>query len=1256
MRKYLLASLLLGLIADSGLAGDQKLRIKDYTGRGFPPDLVSYALKGNVKTWPKLRVFSADGKQIPCQVRPGPEKDVGTLQFVTALPANGELVYTVRTSGAKAAAGNVKVEKQGKALILRNGLLAVRVPGECDKTFKRPVPAASLPAPILAFQNQTGKWLGRASILSQKKVKAFRVNLLPGSVCTELLYEIQWAAGGYYRATIRVIDQMPLVRVREEYDMQKLDGTQFWELDLAHGWKPDRAQTASHKGNGGGDPNGRVVDFAGLMRNQPVQYMVGDQAWGKLSHLGLFVDAELKKTPRTFPLVAVVPLRKGLWRKSNAIEVLSKGANDMRLRFPMGARHAEWMRDITSETSPFSTSEHEMALSKTYGRRVWGLALGQPPIPGKLSDRAAYQLQRIYGIIGLDRYKDFILDWPDAKPSYPRLYGGKRRAPRADAARCLAALRRSCRYYFTSTHASHHGTSSNYRIAAQADAVLAQPGLAAETRKEIRARVALLVYMYEDADMMSYANGHHHGNPNMGTARFWSGPCFLALLPDHPMYPGWLAHMVEYGAYNMSSQIAPGGGYFEFGTAYHMHGYARATNGFPALANAGAKNAKTVYTHYLGPDWDYYMNLLTPYDGRWKSRVIPGMANSPTGNTEHFLEAAGALVGHDPKLAANLLWAFQANGAHGNANMALAPAGLAPVKPALTSRIYPGIGVVFRAHQGPEETYMLFRCGFQWSHWTPADPGEMLVASRGAVLLPYQPYQYGNSTDRSYDSSNIIRFGHPENTWPHGWGDSNMIDHAFGPSIDYAWASTGYPDWYIDPGISQTWRNSVGVTVAGKRKLDDTYKQTQGAFEWNRQIMFMKGRTAKSPNYFVIRDSMPGKGRLSSYLNLDLLGTKNDIKIHGNRIHVDTEWPVKMDLTFASHKTVTAETIEQRFRFALHNANLAHRVKNGSEASRNWVDRNGKPFTKKPSTAMYERHTLTRIAAAPGKGYYWVIYPRAGNEPKPTITLLQKDVLKITHTEGTDYVCLTPTPVMVKADAMVFNSSAAAVRVTKKTITLMTAGAGTVGYKKCVVTSNGHFEKTYAIGALPSGEQQAPPQPTIKAPLVRDEEKQVAPGVHTLVRRGATLRYRIKSDNYVTYAHDNVRLEGRSAIIEFTKAGIRFIVIDSSYAKLAVGNQGIRGVGPFDLTFTAEGIRGSVVGESRSFACTWPDNITRPMFKMDGARYYAGWADDHSIGKGKDKPQFGIGFGVTAGKHQIEIGEWTYPALPPEPLQRRIKR
>ncbi len=1259
-KKHLLSALIAGAVAICGIAEAREtlFDIKDYTGRGFPPDLVQYELKVSPETVSMLHLFDATGQSLPLQVSKVNSNGIATLSFVAQVPADGELAVTLRDdSKGPAPIGSLRAERRGKNIELSNALLSVRLPGEVNESFTGPVAAATLPAPILGFRSGAGSWIGAGRILSTKPVKSLKIELVEtGPVYAELFYEIQYADGGYYRANIRVIDHVPLVKIDEQYDMGTLDGTQFWELDLSAGWKPDRAKTAAHNGNGAGDPTGRDVDFAGLMAGQPAQHLVGDQAWGKLSYLGVYRQADREAAPQGFPLAGVVPLRKGLWRRSNAMEILSSGANDIRVRFPMGVRRAEWGRDITSETSPFSTQEHETGLPLTYGRRVWGLALGHPSIPDPKADRPFYQLQRLYGIVGLDRYKDFVLQWPDGKPAHPRLFDTRRQALAPEIANGLSELRQLCAYYFNSTHSSHHSTCNNYMIAAKTDAMLAHPELPNEMRAEIRARLALLAYIYDDADMMSYGNGHHHGNPNMGTARFWSGPCFMALLPDHPMFSAWRDHMASYGAYNFATQIAPGGSYVEFGAAYHMHGFARSASGVAGLQSAGATNLQQVLTDYVAPDWRYYLNLLTPYDSRWRSRMIPGMANSQPGNTENFIEASGCLARHDPALAANLAWAWQANGAKGGANKALATLALAPEEPELISQIYPGMGVIFRAHQGPQETYMLFRCGFQWSHWT-IDPGHFILMSKGALLVPYQPFQYGGSSDSSFDWHNTIRFGHPENIWPHGWGDSIMLDHAFGAHADYAWALTGFPDWFITPGMAPTWANVANVTAAEARKLDPADGQIEGDVDWSRQILFMKGKSAESPNYFVIRDNMTGNGRLASYLYLNLLGTKQNIECRGGHISVDTEWPTKLDVVFAEPDSVTPAIHEQRLPIALHNANLRERVGAPGTISTNWVKKDGSPWEGAPAANQtHENHVLLRIPGAPGAGFFWVLYPRGADEPEPRISILAEGVMKVAHPEGTDYVFLGTAPVAFEGESVVFNGRAGAVRLTKDSVVLIkSAGEGKVGYKGRVVEGGAACQKSFSLAQLAAGVEDAGEQSEPAwLPAANAAELELTDRIMRGELENGIIRYRLTGSGTASFSNDEVRVEGGPAALEIAGDSVRFVADAGSYVKLSAGNRGVRGVGPFDLTFTDAGITGAVDGKTRSLVVTWPEDIVRPMFRMNGTRYFAGWSDDHSIGKGAETPQFAIGFGVTDGPHHIEILEWTYPDLPPEPARRRI--
>ena len=1276
-------------------AAEHDLSIRDYTGRGFAPDLVQYAVapgKGKVS---RLRVHDGTGAALPVQLSKTPDGDGTTLSFVAEVPANGTAIYTLRDYGkGKSPEGQLRAQRSRSGIELSNALLAVRLPRELKKRYRKPVAARELPAPILAFKSGGSDWMGNGRFLTDRTASACQIRLVEnGPVYAELHYEIDWADGGFYRARIRVIDRVPVVKLWEEFDIGKLDGTHFWELDLAQGWSPDRTETAMTNCNGGVD-RGRVQPIEALSK-KPMQYLVPDSAWGPLSQLGLFNEAEKEANGAGYAMAGLVPLHKGHWRRMNGVQVHSSGPTDVRLRFPVSVRHASWKKETASETSPFSTQEHEPGFSKTRGRRIWGLALSRPAIDcGVKGLGPFYQLRLLYGVVGLDRYKDFVLDWAGADVAYPRLY---RKAEELDAYRevfqasslpaefktkvtensyalsnddavaekrathALSRLNWAVRHCFTSPTVSHHATSSNYAIAAAADDVLGWPGMPEEKRREIRARIALMCYLYEEPDVLSYANGAHHGNPNMGTAQSMSMSTFLALVPDHPMFEQWLPHMAAYAEYKAGTQIAPGGGYFEFGSAYHMHGGARTTNALPGLAAVGAPNLEKLY-RYLRDDWDYYLNLLTPFDPRWRARMIPGMANSPPGNTEHIAEAAGALAPYDPEFAANLLWAWQANGANPRGNRLLFPGQVEPRKPELRSRIFPGVGVIFRAHQGPEETYMLFRSGFQWSHWY-RDPGHFILYSRGAPLVPFQPYQYWWSPNKEFDMYNTMRFGHPKNQWIHGWGDCNVLDYAFGETVDYAWSSTGFPDWYIHPGASEEWRekNDAPVTQVEGRLLAEGFEQEQGAFEWNRQILFMKGKAAASPNYFVIRDTTTGDGRLASYLFLNLLGRQKDVKVRGGQVSVDTEYLTNLDLRFVSPEAVKPDFFEENQPIAFHNNNLPARLDENYTVSRNWVKKDGTSLTKVSGrlhrSGTHEQHVFLRIPGQPGAGYFWIAYPRGEEDPLPEVRRLTEDAIRVAHPEGTDFVFASSSHCIFEGEDVVFEGSAGAVRIRQDRVTLSLAGgAGRVGYRGHVIEGLAPIEKTIPLSQLkPQVETTPAPASAIEWPTLEAEAKQLAPGVSER-RRPFRVEYAIDSPTPVTFRNERVTVEARKAsIVLQQRAGIRFIAPEATYVKLTVGNVGVRGAGPFDLLFSGSRITGKVEGRMRSIVTTWPEGIVRPMYHMDGVRYYAGWADDHSISKGTRTPQFAIGFGVTDGPHTIEIAEWTYPPLPPVPERKSLR-
>jgi hypothetical protein len=935
-----------------------------------------------------------------------------------------------------------------------------------------------------------------------------------------------------------------------------------------------------------------------------------------------------------------------------------------------------WKNEPASDVSPYSCHEHDPGLPESCGRRVWGLVLARPAfeVTGYGDPRTksvGYSVRNLYGTVGLDRYKDFVLSWPEGGVEYPRVFMDPqqaekyRKAVRADpdfplrkmledyywftedpetarrvVPQVLKHLDRNIRYIITSLSIHHHHTLSAYgEPIGLTEAVLSWPGLPEEKREEIRARLALLCYLLVEPDVTSAGDGSHHGNPNMGVSRLMDRSNLMAMLPDHPMHEKWRDYMSKFMAYKAGSFMAPEGAWFEYGASYHMHGYGKLERGLMGVLNSDAAAADRLWA-YNRADFDYFLNLLSAFDSRYGSRTIPGMANAPTAQSPHYLQATGTVAERDPEFAANLRWGWNANGrmigtgADALTIPAMVRPWIEPQKADLGSRSYPGFGVVFRAHQGPKETNLFLRSGYHWSHWNQ-DQGNLILYSRGAVLLPPQPYQYGGPSNRAFPDKNFMRFGAPTNDLPHDWADSNILDSSFGPTVDYAWSSTGYPGWFISPGGRKGWSRG--------RKLVGGLGQKEGPFTWDRQIAFLKGENAASPNYFVIHDSVNGspsvnprkQGELAGWFNLSVLGREEDVDVRENRVAVESEWSTDLDVLFTDRDPTDFEVREDELRLAVG----PYSQPTGS--SPNWVEEK-------------ERRVMLRLKNPPGQGVSWVLYPRGEGEPIPTATRIAPGVTRVVTSEGTDYVFLSTTPVRYEGEGVEFSGLAGAVRLRKDgRLTLaLSAGPGRIGYQGRVIESDAPFERTLP----PDGEAPediAVPDYAIQSPATAEKERAVTEHLTTSTVEGAT-QYVLDAPAATTVADGRVRLHGRRATVIVEGDRIRFVVPEPAYARLTVGNVGVRGVGPFDLTFTPESITGRVDGEVRTLVTTWPEEITRPGYWMDGVRYYAGFADEHSIYKNTESPQFAIAMGVSGGPHEVKISEWTWPQMPPEPERATI--
>jgi hypothetical protein len=1265
-------------------AGEQTITIRDWTGRGFAPEVIGYDVPAEEAE--KLRVAGPDGVPLPVQVVPGATRDRAVFLFPADLPKDATVVYKVSTAGA-AGPPEAGIKTEGQSLVLSNSLLAVRAPKAQQRTG---VAVKDLPPPILAFQSAGGPWRGAGRMLGEGQVASFRVlQTAAGPVRAEVRYEIDYPGGGTYRCMVRVDAREPVAEVIEEYDLKGAPQDSGWELDLAAGWQPQQAEWIRAIGNGsygvetkplaefasrkattggGGYGTGgtsKELGTAAGARRHVCRLLAPDSNWS--GDQAQYVGLSAEKT-----LAGVVLLHKGTWRRPNNLPVWS-GRASLAVQFPIGCRPLSWLAEITSESSPFSMHEHDPRLPETLGRRVWGLQLApvvREPTGTQHGDGAFFRGRVFYGLLGLDRYKDLVLLWEDAKVSYPRVFlrpdevqrmrnqwqnspvkeglakfymvTGDVSQAKTELAELKKRLPAALSYILTTPAMGHH---HNYHwLWVMAEDVLSWPELPAEDKQMLRARLALAAYLYADGDVTSKGSGTHHGNPNMGVARQLDGPLLAALLADHPLHNAWCDYWAAWCDYKFGQMTSAGGAWFEQGSAYQMHAFNK-VNRVMAAWEAVKPEKLDLFRKRLAATWRSTLDQATPVDPRAGARLFMGIHNSPPGFIHEALETVGAFAPSNPGLAANLKWLWLASGADNKGlredfHTIYDRPWIAPKEPAMASQVYPGLGVVFRAHQGAEESWMFLRGGYHWSHAYP-DQGNFNFMSRGSVLVPWQPYQYYWAEYKDFSLYNTVRLGDPRNEQPFAWPDQNVMEHAFTTATDYARVSIGYPSWYIRPAVRPGFGDPLPLAPGVPQEPD--------AVRHDRQVVFVKGRTPKGPTYAVFRDTFRGPGQLASWLNLNLLGRKTDVRADGARVAVSTEFPMQLDLHFLGTPQPSPDMEEDDLFMVLTapygGMRPIQRLMAGKKPGPNWVRKDGKRADYENSLPDSERHVVLRVARRPGEEYHWVLFPRAKDGPPPQVEQPAPGVVKVTHAEGSDWIFCGPDRIEWSNGVVAFKGTAGAVRLAKDgSVGLqLLAGAGEISYRGAGVRGTAPLERTIAGSSLKPGIEEVRP--------ARD----FAVSAQVLQPGQADEEY-IAADPSNRYTKGAVKITGGRGTVRVHDGGkIRFATPDTTYVEMTCGKVGIRGMGPFDLTYSPDRWSGTVDGIRRTLVMTPAVDLVRPMLLLDGQVWASGIADEPSPWRGAKEPQFGFAAGVESGKQDFKVVEWQWPALPPAPTRAALR-
>jgi hypothetical protein len=1203
---------------------DGRMTLTDYGTRAWGPELVHYAFDTNRFAPGRLALLGPDGKGVPFQV------EGGVLAFVANLPQGGTVSYTLQGSATDRSTENstLHLGQSDRAIEIANEFLALRLPAVGERSYPNGVEAAKVPPPIRQWKQAGQEWMGGTRFATPRKVTAHVFTLArQGPACLEFEARYRFAPKGEYVCRIRLSPGMPLALVSEEFDMgETTKGEDVLLLDLHANWQPQNIGWTKY----GGEQNPARLDtraFAAYVEGKrdarPPEAPVGGVGQAPVLPLpesGLVAldrimpvcggvqvwDGELRR-PGQERSIGLVALHSGSWRRTMVLQAWHKAGTGVVIGLPISVRPARWSLEVTDDFSPFSTHEHDEGLPRTYGRREWGLHFG----PGFET------AQPQFGHIGLDRYKDWVVEWPEseaAKKAFPGAWFRRGHVERLRQAIDQHPMANELRNRYLISGRTEDAVRNaqtviaklkrpylendfwlwglaNYRKAQllvfvnEAEDALACPALPAGLRQELRRWLALCAYVTSDPDWNPRGNGAHLGNNNMPINRTLALAYFAGLLPDHACYDYWMEQVREFTRFKLTSQFSPFGESLEC-PCYQLYAPAGALNvAQNILRNRG--KGDFLKEGSLRRNLAYLAKLTMP-DPRYRgARIIPGMGNG--GNLQESIwgVSVATFLDQDPAFAGWCKAMFKAAGEKfgpistgvtfvGHPMYYLPDVPEAPLN--LTSTFLPAYGVAFRAHAGtPHETAMLLRAGTDWGHWD-YDALNVILYGKGAPLSPGTGYQYYSGTANKDNAlyHNQVKVGQRDLQEVFGRVDDTIEDYGLMPDADYAVADRYYPP--------------------------EIFADKKGGMHWRRHVLFLKSSKPEGPSYFVMRDTFPGGAERPKWWTWMNLETPDKITVEGRAFAKD-QVPVEKVIPETDMPVLRGQTVEMATDFG---ASTWFWFTETRDVRVRGLMRYGASGLPRPETK-----TILEVLAGPRQDYFYVVYPRKNGEAAPECRRLAEGVLRIKTAESTDYVFIADKPVKFAGENVVFTGKAGAVRVFADRVAFcMSSGEGEYGYQGLTTGVIGPFENSVPLGDPKPGTGNVPGG---------NAKKVVRPDLRGWM-----------------YYHPQVKPYAKEIMTVELGQGIQ-----------------ARGEGPFEAKLEGETIRIKTRGRARILHVTQPPFITRPQFWIDGQEHMASWTDYPASGWGTYQNTWLMALSAPEGDHDLVVKDFRFPpvwARPFEPL------
>lgn len=558
----------------------------------------------------------------------------------------------------------------GANLEIGNDKFTLRVPVVTNRTFSTPVGFSLAPTPLAGVKHAGGSWYGGSHFVSERLLSSYTFSIVEqGKASITYQARYRFSPQGEYSCRIQVTDTLPYPVFTEEFDFGSMtDGHDFLVLDLTTGWSPNTYRYIECAFGGGESPfaTGGIYT-SGLSSyittkttawnnpaatDPPHAYQPGSSALvllDRLTHTGSFGPRGAVGLSSASQTTTVLPMHGGAWRRGMALTCWNDPASGIKMALPISARPMDTYLEVCGDRDPFATMTHDSALPTSYGYRIWALCCN-------LGDTAVASVHSQAGVIGLDRYKNWILSWNyDSSKTFPRAWTTPALVTRLkntinshpDKARMQGR-------YLISGNASDATTSANlvigrfnpgnyqqvwaftgyrdaenYQMMILAEDALSCSSLSSSLRDQLRLWLALTAYYCAEPDLSELGTGAHLGTWNMRFGRIVGGTYVAALLPYHPSYNYWMTHYRDIDNYLLATTVTPVGGWYE-PPLYSMYGPERWISvAQQILRNTGLidLNANGYLSKFLQYNAD-----ITMADPRYPAhRILPGMGDG--GNT-----------------------------------------------------------------------------------------------------------------------------------------------------------------------------------------------------------------------------------------------------------------------------------------------------------------------------------------------------------------------------------------------------------------------------------------------------------------------------------------------------------------------------------------------------------------------------------------------------------------------------------------------